>query len=612
MKLLANLGDAVGTLVHPDARMEPIDSAAHRHFLATRIALSLGSLALAPLCLVGAAPAAWEAGALAWLALPFVAALAVSRTGDLWTGEALSLLAWIGLGTTVTLGSGSGFGLALLLMVPIEAAAASGAAVALAGLAAAGVAAAGAGSVLAVSSGGSAPPPTPLGAAALLGALAYGGVLARAAARDRQRRRAADLETRERYRTLAGSIDDVVLRFDRTGKASHVGSAAQRLFGLAPQDLAGRGFFERLHVADRPVFLRLVAEVAAERRPGTATLRLKSGRTLPSQRGDFDEPVFVFVDLALRTLEPADAVAEDTSAPAVMGLLRDVSARVEQERLVVAAQESFDRTHAGRDIFLANVSHELRTPLNAIIGFAEMLSNEALAPADAGKRREYATIIHQSGQHLLAVVNGILDASKIESGSFDIVPEAFALGDLVELCCDMVGLKAEQTQVRLVRAVVPGAEELVGDQRACKQIVLNLLSNALKFTPTGGSVTIEARPEGNSVLIAVSDTGIGISARDLPRLGDPFFQARASYDRPNDGTGLGLSVVRGLVGLHGGSISIESAPGQGTRVSVRLPLDCRRNPAGRTGVTKIETISRYSSAIRHDGVSCGGRMQKIA
>lgn len=609
MKLLAYLGDAVETLVHPDARAEALVASRHRDFLASRIALSLGSLALAPLCLVGAAPAAWEALALAWLVLPFAAALAVSRSGDLRGGEALSLLAWLGLGATVAFGTGSSFGLALLLMVPVEAAAASSSAVALAALGGAAAIALAAGAAGRLGVLAAAAPPNLLAAAALLGALVYGGALALSAVRRAQDARAADQATRERYRALAEAIDDVVLQFDRAGAAVHVGCASQRLFALAPQDLAGRGFFERLHVADRPVFLKLVAETSAEGTAGAATLRLRTGRTLPSRRGDFDEPVFAFVDLKLRAPE-ASAAAARTAA--VLGLMRDVTARVEQERLVLAAQESFDRSHAGRDMFLANVSHELRTPLNAIIGFAEMLASPTLAPADPDKRREYAGIIHASGLHLLAVVNGILDASKIESGCFDIVPEAFALDALVELCCDMVGLKAEQTGVRLARSVAAGADDVVGDQRACKQIVLNLLSNALKFTPAGGHVAIDARPDGNSVLITVSDTGVGISARDLPRLGDPFFQARAAYDRPNDGTGLGLSVVRGLVGLHGGSIAIESAPGQGTRVTVRLPRDCRRVKPVSGAVTKIETISRYSSGMRHDGVPSGGRMHKIA
>ncbi len=611
MKLLANLGDAVGTLVHPDARIDPIDAASHRTFLASRIALSLGSLAFAPLCLVGgAAPAGWEAGVLAWLAVPFGAALAVSRTGDLRLGEALSLVAWLGLGATAALGTGSALGLSVLLMVPVEAASGSSAAAAVAGLVLAAVVGLAAALMARLGNGG-AVALSPLGAVALFAALAYGGTLAVAAARVTRMRQDQDRLSRERYRALVEAIDDVVLRFDRGGAAIHVGCAAQRLFGLAPQDLAGRGLFERLHVADRPVFLKLVAE-AADRRPGTATLRLKTGRTLPSRLGDFDEPVFAVVDLHLRPAEPGGAGADGPRPGVATGLMRDVSARAEQERLVAAAQASRDRSHAGRDIFLANVSHELRTPLNAIIGFAEMLSSEALAPADPVKRRDYAGIIHQSGLHLLAVVNGILDASKIEAGSFDLVQDAFPLDEMLGLCCDMVGLKAEQTGVRLDCTVAPGAAEMIGDRRACKQVVLNLLSNALKFTPTGGRVSVDARPDGNSVLITVSDTGVGISAKDLPRLGDPFFQARSAYDRPSDGTGLGLSVVRGLVGLHGGSISIESAPEQGTRVTVRLPQDGRRATSAPGGATKIETISRYSSGVRHDGVPSGGRMQKIA
>ncbi len=611
MNLSAHLDAAVAPFVHDDVRPDAAEAAAHRAFLATRTGLSLAALALAPLCLVvGGAPSAWEAGALAWLALPFGAAFAVSRTGALRLGEALSLAAWVGLGATVALGTGSSLGLALLLMVPVEAASASSGGFALPAVAASATVALAAALLSRLGIAASAQL-TPLGTAALVAALAYGGLLATLAGRASRRRGAEARADRERYRALADTVGDVVLQLDRGGAAVRVGCTSQRLFGLMPAELAGRGLFERLHVADRPVFLKLVADVA-DGRGGTATLRLRTGRTVPSQRGDFQEPVFAAVDLALWPPQPGEAAADAARPAAAVGLMRDVSARVEQEHLVAVAQASADRTHAGRDMFLANVSHELRTPLNAIIGFSEILSNPALVPADADKRRDYAGIIHQSGLHLLAVVNGILDASKIESGSFDIHPEAFDLHDLVGLCCDMVGLKAEQTGVRLRREVAPGADELVGDKRACKQIVLNLLSNALKFTPAGGRVAIAARPDGNSVLITVSDTGVGIAARDLPRLGDPFFQARAAYDRPCDGTGLGLSVVRGLVGLHGGSIAIESAPGQGTRVSVRLPRDCRRVGAAPGGVTKIETISRYSPGMRHDGVPSGGRMHNIA
>ena len=613
VKLLAQIDDAIGKLVHPDARAETTDAASHRVFLASRIGLSLVSLALAPLWLVaGPAPAAWEAAALAWLALPFGAALAVSRSGDLRTGEIMSLLAWLGLSVTVSLGTGSIFGLALLLMVPIEAATASSVAVGVGGLGGAALVGLVAGTMTQFGQGAGAKSPSILAAAALVGALAYGGLLAVATARMSHMRRDAERLSRGRYLALTQSLEDVVMRFDRAGAASHVGCAAQRLFGLAPRDLVGRGFFERLHVADRPVFLKLVADVAVEGQSGIGTLRLRTGRTLPSRSGDFDEPVFATIDLSLRPPEPGEALGDDQRPAAAVGLLRDVSARAERDRLAAEAQTSFERSHAGRDLFLANASHELRTPLNAIIGFSEMLSAEALEPADPAKRREYAGIIHQSGLHLLSVVNGVLDASKVQSGSFDLAPELVDLDDLLTRCCDMMGLKAEQGSVRLVRAVATDIDAIVGDQRACKQIVLNLLSNALKFTPSGGQVTLEAKPDGNSVLLVVSDTGVGVSPRDLPRLGDPFFQARTSSDRHSDGTGLGLSVVRGLVGLHGGSMVIESAPGQGTRVTVRLPLDCRGalRPPGL--VTKIETISRYSSGVRHDGVPRAGRMHKIA
>ena len=142
--------------------------------------------------------------------------------------------------------------------------------------------------------------------------------------------------------------------------------------------------------------------------------------------------------------------------------------------------------------------------------------------------------------------------SKIELGSMQIFPEPFSLPKLVEQCCDMIQIKADQGQVTLARECRGDLEEVVADKRACKQILLNLLSNAVKFTPPRGTVTVRLRPEGNSLVLAVSDTGIGIGADDLARLGDPFFQASSSHDRSYEGTGLGLSVVRGLVGLHGG------------------------------------------------------------
>jgi cell cycle sensor histidine kinase DivJ len=579
-------------------------------FIGSRFAVSLGGLALAPLCFVaGNVPHWWEAGALGWLVVPFAAAIVVSRSGNLGAGEALNLLTWIGLASMLAAGTGSGIGLGLLVLVPLEAALAGPSIWAsLAMGAACGIAL-----VYTVLTGvsGHSLASAHLGAfgAGVIGAATlYGAGLARLAGRLQHLRAAQEALSQERYRIMCDAIDDVVLRFDRSGMVLDASPAAERSFGVKPRDLLGRGLFERIHVADRPAFLKLVLDAASLTGERSSDLRLRTGATVPSQMGAFTEPVFAWAELRLRGL------AEDGLPPAaaVTGVLRDVTARKSHQKASEDAARALERSNAGRDLFLANVSHELRTPLNAIIGFAEMLASEQLAPRDPAKQREYAGIIHHSGLHLLAVVNTILDASKIQAGSFDIFPEAFDLAGLVHICCDMVGLKAEQGGIALIRDIAPNLDEVIGDKRACKQILLNLLSNALKFTPPRGKVTIGARPDGNCVVIFVSDSGIGIGARDLPKLGSPFFQAHAAYDRSYDGTGLGLSVVRGLVGLHGGSIAIESAPGQGTRVSVRLPNDCRRAQGGRNPLTKIETIPRYLAAVPSGDVTDLAKVHKIA
>ncbi len=599
MNLLASLNDQVGKLVHPALHANPVEFARQSIFLATRLGISLGAMIIAPLCLMGEAPAWWEAGALGWLLLPCAAVAYVSRTGDLIVGEAVSLAAWIGLALTFAAGSGSGLGLGLLLLVPLEAAVTFGSVYVTAALA---VAVASAvclaiGTTLTFANHAD-PQVGAFGTGIIAAAVGYGGVLAVMSGRLQSLQQHHHRLGQERYRVLSEAIDDVVMRFDRSGAVLSASPAADRLFGIKPRDLLGWGFFEHVHVADRPVFLRLVTDVAAGGDSRTSSLRVRTGNTVPSGRGEFEEPVFAWVELRTRRYDLVDTGEDGLRDTAVVALMRDVTARKLYEQALEEAKRTAEQSNAGRDLFLANVSHELRTPLNAIIGFAEMLANEELAPRDAAKQREYATIIHHSGQHLLAVVNSILDASKIESGSFNLVPESFDLGALMHLCCDMVGLRAEQAGIHLERDVLPELQEIVGDKRACKQILLNLLSNALKFTPTEGKVTVGARRDGNSVLLYVADTGIGIGARDLPRLGDPFFQARGSYDRPYDGTGLGLSVVRGLVGLHGGTIAIESAQGQGTRVTVRLPSDCRRISPAPKSVTKIETIPRYPSSLQ--------------
>jgi len=206
--------------------------------------------------------------------------------------------------------------------------------------------------------------------------------------------------------------------------------------------------------------------------------------------------------------------------------------------------------------------------------------------------RDYARIIHGSGTHLLDVVNSFLDASRIESGHFELNVEGFDLTELVKSACAMLDVKIADSGVRLTTVAPMDGLAFEGDKRACRQIVINLVSNAVKFTPKGGRVKVQLRRVGSLVELAVDDTGIGIAASDLARLGDPFFQAKSSYDRPYEGPGLGLSVVRGLVALHGGTLRIESTPGAGTCVSVRLPAERSPQAAPGPSIPRIDARPR--------------------
>ncbi len=291
-----------------------------------------------------------------------------------------------------------------------------------------------------------------------------------------------------------------------------------------------------------------------------------------------------------------------TDGMSVVAVTRDMTEHHLHKQELEEARLVAERADAVKGRFLANVTHELRTPLNAIIGFSEVLAGEGGVHLGAIQQREYAGLIHQSGHHLLDVVNTLLDISRIQSGNFDYKPEAMDAAELVQSCCHLMALKASQGQVSL-RAKAAAPAEILADPRACRQVLINLISNALKYTAAGGTVTVALSQEVDGLDIAVTDTGMGISAEDLPRLGTPFFQAGGGgYARSHEGTGLGLSVVQGLVGLHGGAIRIESAPGLGTVVTVTLPY------AGRTedapgGPAPISTAIRGAAPKRPKVVS---------
>jgi two-component system, cell cycle sensor histidine kinase DivJ len=432
----------------------------------------------------------------------------------------------------------------------------------------------------------------------LIAAAVFAMIVGTGIVRLRTLRRMAKQVRARHYDSLAENMGCLILCCDRSGSVSSVSLNCEALFGLRPSALTGRGFFERVQVADRPAFLKTIADTRAGSATIDATLRWRG--TARVDRGGHAEPVFLWLDMRARRGGDYRAAQAGSQDDDVVAVFRDVTEAKLREAALEDACAAAEEANLAKDYFLAQAGHELRTPLNAIAGFSELLGDPRLAPPDPEKQREYARIIHRSGRHLLAVVNSILDLSKIQSGSLALEIEPFAVAPLIDLCCDMVKLHAKNNGVELLRAYPANLEEITGDRRVCTQILVNLLSNAIKFTPANGSVTICARPEANSLLILVADTGIGIAASDLARLGDPFFQAKALPDRQDKGTGLGLSIVRGLVGLQGGTIMVASEPGKGTSVRVRLPLDCR-GLAAKAGIrTKIETIAHLPVPDQHD------------
>jgi two-component system cell cycle sensor histidine kinase PleC len=221
--------------------------------------------------------------------------------------------------------------------------------------------------------------------------------------------------------------------------------------------------------------------------------------------------------------------------------------------------------------FLANMSHELRTPLNAILGFSELIRSEAFRH-DAERHIEYADLIHRSGTHLLTLINDILDLAKIEAGGLRLNERDIDLGSLVSDCVRLMGPKAREGKLTLEQELSPLLPHVFGDERALKQVLLNLISNAIKFTPDGGRVTVFAFPESDGqVCLRIEDTGVGIAPEDQAQVFENFGQGRHDVVSADKGTGLGLPIVRGLVEAHGGKVVLESERGIGTKVMVVLP-----------------------------------------
>jgi cell cycle sensor histidine kinase DivJ len=397
----------------------------------------------------------------------------------------------------------------------------------------------------------------------------------------------------------------VISRHGRHGATLFISPAAEAMFGAPADEIVGHWLFDRVHVADRPAYLTALADAASSGTNAAVEFRVRRNGAVGDSR---EMPRFIWVEMRCQAVDPERGAAESDSRE-VVAVMRDITRRKEQEQALEDARGAAESANAAKGRFLATMSHELRTPLNAIIGFSEMLMHESAMQVDAARRLEYAGLIHDSGQHLLSVVNLVLDMSKIESGNFVLNPEPFAPAAVIRNCCDLLGLKARDANLDIVVRLPNDLPDMIADKRALKQMLLNLLSNALKFTASGGSITVSAALCGAQLDISVEDTGVGIAAEHLQQIGSPFFQVRDSYDRPHEGTGLGLSIVKGLATLHGGKLQIDSKPGVGTCMTIRLPLDCERrstpaagdvvalNPDARQSATELVPVASSQSQV---------------
>ena len=265
----------------------------------------------------------------------------------------------------------------------------------------------------------------------------------------------------------------------------------------------------------------------------------------------------------------------------------DITERKEVEKAIKYAKEQAEFASRSKSEFLANMSHELRTPLNAIIGFSEVMRQESFGPVGNAKYKEYIEDINDSGEHLLGLISDILNLSKIEAGKNELCEEDLHPREVMLSCMNMMKVQAQRQNVKLEADLPDDLPWLHADQVVLKQIIINLLSNAVKFTREGGTVTLKAWGHDSSGFVfQVIDNGIGIALEDIPRIMQPFVQIDSVLSRQHQGTGLGLPLVKSMVGLHGGSMDIQSELGAGTTVTVRLPSR-RIVPAKKAGVQQI-------------------------
>ncbi len=380
------------------------------------------------------------------------------------------------------------------------------------------------------------------------------------------------------------STSEAFVLWDRDDRLVLWNKHFQAVHGLPDDSLvpgASRASIERS--ATRPVIERRLATPFAAGQARTYEVQLADGRWLQINERKTRDGGEVSVGTDITQLKRNQERLRD-SEKRLMATIGDLSvsqAELKRKAMELSAlnqdfqieKERAEAANLAKSQFLANMSHELRTPLNAIIGFSEILQARMFGPLGSEKYEEYTCDIHNSGIHLLRLINDILDMSKIEAGQMQLSCEEIDIAPLVDETIRLVSVNAEKKNITVEQEI---DKELMveADQRAIKQILLNLLSNATKFTDEGGSISVRARKTSTAVTLTIADSGIGIPAANLPKIGQPFEQVQNQFSKSQGGSGLGLAISRSLTLLHGGAMRIFSTEGIGTIISVRIPLDC--------------------------------------
>jgi len=549
--------------ISEDVKADDLLFARHKSFIISHFIGGVCALFLLPFYLLNASsPSLLGFFVIGWLCAPALISIYVTKTGELTKGYFLSSMSLCGLVSFLALLTGGigSFLLPWLIVVPVEAALSGVRRVVLSAIALTCVSLVG---LALLTLYNVLPQSLVIGQNAafllsvgLVSAVSYIGGLAMSIQKMHARSENELALRARRYRLLAENATDMITRHDKNGQVRFASGAVKEILGAQPDDILGDGLFDRVHVADRPAFLRAFVQAMELSMLASTQFRLKD-----------DMGQFTWVEMNCRPMKGAEEGSEQN----IVAITRDISAHKTLTHNLQEAKQDAERASEAKSQFLANMSHELRTPLNAIIGFSEVLQGTPGVDIASEQQEEYAGIIHGSGTHLLSVVNDLLEMAKIEGGSMTVHREDMSLSEEVLEVVALMSGEAEKAGIRVKAPVIKQNVQLVADKRAIKQILINLLSNAIKFSNQGGQIVIEAKDDDANLTISVRDQGIGIAKDVLPQLGKPFVQAQTDYNRTHEGSGLGLSIVKGLTELHGGSMYIESILGEGTKVSISLP-----------------------------------------